>query len=115
MWFNDKVLYLHYEIDDKVIRDIRDLSRLAEANKTFNDKLKEYFDNLITDKEISGLEKSVSEYQKNKKSIIDQIDLLNSQLTSNKDQNITDMQQTSDELQINIDINEKQLSQKKTD
>ena len=29
---------------DKVIRDIRDLSRLAEANKTFNDKLKEYFE-----------------------------------------------------------------------
>ena len=76
---------------------------------------KEYFDNLITDKEISGLEKSVSEYQKNKKSIIDQIDLLNSQLTSDKYQNITDMQQTIDELQINIDINEKQLSQRKTD
>ena len=76
---------------------------------------KEYFDNLITDKEISGLEKSVSEYQKNKKSIIDQIDLLNSQLTSDKYQNITDMQQVIDKLQINIDINEKQLSQKKTD
>ena len=76
---------------------------------------KEYFDNLITDKEISGLEKSVSDYQKNKKSIIDQIDLLNSQLTSDKYQNITDMQQTIDELQINIDINEKQLSQNKTD
>ena len=76
---------------------------------------KEYFDNLITDKEISGLEKSVSDYQKNKKSIIDQIDLLNSQLTSDKYQNITDMQQTIDELQITIDINEKQLSQKKTD
>lgn len=29
---------------DKVVRDIRDLGRLAEANKTFNEKLKEYMD-----------------------------------------------------------------------
>ena len=29
---------------DKVIRDIRDLGRLAEANKTFNKKLKEYME-----------------------------------------------------------------------
>ena len=29
---------------DKVIRDIRDLGRLADANKTFNDKLKEYME-----------------------------------------------------------------------
>lgn len=30
---------------DKIIRDIRDLGRLAEASKTFNDKLKEYMEN----------------------------------------------------------------------
>jgi hypothetical protein len=29
---------------DKAVRDIRDLGRLAEANRTFNEKLKEYMD-----------------------------------------------------------------------
>lgn len=35
---------------DKVIRDIRDLGRLAEASKTFNDKLKEYMEDPIKQK-----------------------------------------------------------------
>ena len=35
---------------DKVIRDIRDLGRLAEANKTFNDKLKEYIEDPLKQK-----------------------------------------------------------------
>ena len=35
---------------DNVIRDIRDLGRLAEANKTFNDKLKEYMEDPLKQK-----------------------------------------------------------------
>ena len=35
---------------DKAIRDIRDLGRLAEANKTFNDKLKEYMEDPLKQK-----------------------------------------------------------------
>ena len=35
---------------DKVVRDIRDLGRLAEANKTFNDKLKEYMEDPLKQK-----------------------------------------------------------------
>ena len=35
---------------DKAVRDIRDLGRLAEANKTFNDKLKEYMEDPLKQK-----------------------------------------------------------------
>lgn len=35
---------------DKAIRDIRDLDRLAEANKIFNDKLKEYMEDPLKQK-----------------------------------------------------------------
>lgn len=35
---------------DKASRDIRDLGRLAEANKTFNDKLKEYIEDPLKQK-----------------------------------------------------------------
>lgn len=35
---------------DRAVRDIRDLGRLAEANKTFNDKLKEYMEDPLKQK-----------------------------------------------------------------
>ena len=35
---------------DKAVRDIRDLGRLAEANRTFNDKLKEYMEDPLKQK-----------------------------------------------------------------
>lgn len=60
---------------DKAIRDIRDLARLAEASKTFNDKLKEYMndpfkqkkDHDIIDQENETIATEINKETKRKK------------------------------------------------
>lgn len=82
---------------DKVIRDIRDLSRLAEANKTFNDKLKEYFEDPFKQK------KDRNKIDKENKVVADEV---NKEAKRKRAKNVTRQQILNGEVDAKDVIND---------